>query len=357
VEEARALSTPEALNLIFLPGFTTAPSVTRAAGRGIGLDVVRTNVNRLNGEIEVDTEPGVRTRFTFTLPLTVAIADALLVRAGSEVLAIPLTTVGIMRFVDPAGIHAMGEREMVELDGQPMELIRLGRVLGLGEPAEEGGRVAVVVLRAGGLPFAVAVDELLGKQEIVIKPLGDFLDGAGPFAGATISGEGRVILLIDPTQLFELSRGAAGRRADEPVAAPAAPSEGPRAVLLVDDSVSVRRFVGQMLERAGFRVTTAVDGQDALEQLAEQAVDCVITDLEMPRVNGYALIEDLRRRTGTRHLPVVVLTTRTGDKHAGLARRLGVRHYVGKPVEEHAFVRLIESVAAGEAELCGTGSA
>jgi CheY-like chemotaxis protein len=126
-------------------------------------------------------------------------------------------------------------------------------------------------------------------------------------------------------------------------------------VLLVDDSVSVRKFVGHMLERAGFRVFTANDGSEALHQLTETVVDVVVTDLEMPRVNGYELIEDLRRRPSTRDLPIVVLTTRAGDKHAGLARRLGVRHYVSKPVDEQAFVRLIESLAGAAAPaLSGT---
>jgi len=126
--------------------------------------------------------------------------------------------------------------------------------------------------------------------------------------------------------------------------------------MLVDDSISIRKFVGQMLEKAGFRVVTAVDGHDALQQLTDLTVDVIVTDLEMPRVNGYALIEDLRRRAATREVPVVVLTTRAGDKHVSLARRLGVRHYVAKPVDEQSFVRLIESIATPDAVLAGSGS-
>jgi chemosensory pili system protein ChpA (sensor histidine kinase/response regulator) len=163
-----------------------------------------------------------------------------------------------------------------------------------------------------------------------------------------------VILVLDPTRLLELAEGAGrgpgaeGRRAvgvEEPGLDPG--SEAERRILLVDDSVSVRKFVGHMLERAGFRVLTAIDGVEALQQLAENPVDTVITDLEMPRLNGYELIEDLRRRPATRHLPVVVLTTRAGEKHWALARRLGVEHYVSKPVEEQAFVRLLRSIVAG----------
>jgi chemosensory pili system protein ChpA (sensor histidine kinase/response regulator) len=348
--QARALSTTEALNLIFLPGFSTASSVTRAAGRGVGMDVVRTNVTRLNGEIEVDTELGARARFRIKLPLTVAMVDALMVRAGSLVLAVPVTMVGTMRLVDAAAIQTSGDRETVSIDGQSVGVIRLGRVLGLAE-GETRTRIPIFVLRAGGTSVAVAVDELLGKEEIVIKSLGPLLDGVGPFAGATISAEGRVILLIDPPRLLEFARrweslhgGARG------VIAEASPGRGDdaarRRVLLVDDSISVRRFVGQMLEKAGFDVFTAVDGHAALERLTEISVDVIVTDLEMPRINGYALIEDLRRRRATRDTPIVVLTTRAGEKHRDLARRLGVQHYVTKPVAEEAFIDLLETIVS-----------
>src|SRR5262249_47518226 len=191
-----------ALNLIFVTGFSTASSVTRTSGRGVGLDVVRTNVSRLNGEIHVETEPGRMTRFVLKLPLTVAIADALMVRCGPEILAFPLTAVSAMRPVAPAEIARVNGRETLRLDDQTIDLVRLDQALGLrGSPPAM--RLPVVVLRGGGRPFGVVVDELLGKEEIVIKSLGAFLEGVGPFSGATISGEGRRILLVDPTILAE----------------------------------------------------------------------------------------------------------------------------------------------------------
>jgi chemosensory pili system protein ChpA (sensor histidine kinase/response regulator) len=358
--EATGLSDRDALNLIFVTGFSTAAAVTRTSGRGVGLDVVRTNVSRLNGEIHVETEPGRMTRFVLKLPLTVAIADALMVRCGPETLAFPLTAVSVMRPVAPSEIMASGGRESVRLDDQVIDLIRLDRVLGL-RAVPPGTRLPVVVLRGGGKPFGVIVDELLGKEEIVIKNLGALLEGAGPFSGATISGEGRVILLLDPTLLREAAAKApaaistASTHEEEPVADE---DDERRRILLVDDSVSIRKFVGQMLEKAGFDVLTAVDGQDAIQQLTEQRVDAVITDLEMPRMNGYALIEDLRRRSATRDVPVIVLTTRAGAKHVSLARRLGVRHYVAKPVEEQSFIRLVGSVTSvPEAALSVSGRA
>ncbi|MGH7400760.1 MAG: chemotaxis protein CheA, partial [Candidatus Rokuibacteriota bacterium] len=198
--EAAALPDLEALNLIFVPGFSTAPEVTQTSGRGVGLDVVRTNVSRLNGEIHVETDPGHMTRFVLKLPLTVAIADALMVRCGPETLAFPLSAVSVMRSVAPHEILTVGGRETTRLDDQVIDLIRLDHVLGL-TAAPRITRLPVVVMRGGGRPFGVVVDELLGKEEIVIKSLGPLLDGTGPFSGATISGEGRVILLLDPTLL------------------------------------------------------------------------------------------------------------------------------------------------------------
>jgi len=354
--EAAAMPENEVLNLIFVPGFSTASAVTQTAGRGVGLDVVRTNVSRLNGEIHVETEAGRMTRFVLKLPLTVAIADALMARCGPETVAFPLTAVSAMRSVAPHEILTAGGRETVQLDDRAIDLVRLDQALGL-VASRASTRLPVVVMRGGGKPFGVVVDELLGKEEIVIKSLGPLVDGVGPFSGATISGEGRVILLLDPTLLREAASRKPATLVREPAGGSLDAVERRPSVMLVDDSISIRKFVGQMLEKAGFRVFTAIDGQDALEQLVEQTVDVVVTDLEMPRLNGYALIEDLRRRPTTREVPVIVMTTRAGEKHVGLARRLGVRHYITKPVDERSFVRTVESVAAGERALEGAGSA
>jgi chemosensory pili system protein ChpA (sensor histidine kinase/response regulator) len=358
-EAVAGLSPHEALDLMFLPGFSTAPVVTTVSGRGVGMDVVRTNVSRLGGEIDVETEPGAGTCFTLRLPLTVVISDALMIRTGSETLAIPVSAVRMILNVRPGAIQSGGGQERVRVDDRMVDLLRLDRLLAL-TPGVARERIPVVVLRSGGTSLAVAVDELGGKEEVVIKSLGAFLQGSSPFTGATISGEGRVILLLDPARLVALAEGlsrapvAGTPRAAEPGPGPAA--EAARRVLLVDDSISVRRFVGHMLERAGFHVITANDGAEALRYLTDTPVHAVITDLEMPRVNGYELIEDLRRRPATRDLPIVVLTTRAGEKHLNLARRLGVKHYVSKPVDEHVFVRLIASLTAPdrvEGELAG----
>jgi chemosensory pili system protein ChpA (sensor histidine kinase/response regulator) len=369
-EAATRLGDREVLSLLFLPGFSTAASVTDVAGRGVGLDVVRTNVARVNGEVDVETEPGVGTRFTLRLPLALAISDALMVRSGGETLALPLGAVRQIVTRRPQDVRGVGPSEMVRVEGQLLDLYRLDRVLGL-VAAEAGAArpgmpalpVPVLVVRSGGRSFAIAVDAIVGKEEIVIKPLGGLLAGLPPFGGATITGEGRVILLVDPARLLALAESGIGRVSEprEAVVAAPAPAVSPslagaaRRVLLVDDSVSVRRFVGRMLENGGFEVLTANDGAEALERLVDTTVDVVVTDLEMPRVNGYELIENLRRRPSTQEVPVVVLTTRAGEKHWALARRLGVRHYVTKPVDEQAFVRLVTDVAAAAPEVEPSG--
>lgn len=344
---AAYLSEREALDLVFLPGFSTAEVATSAAGRGVGMDVVRTNVRRLGGEIDIETEVGVGTRFTLKLPLTVLIGEALGVRVGAVELAIPVTAIRGLYSARPDEIRMGPDGETVAIEGQDLPLLRLDRVLEVaGDPP--GRRLSVVALRAGRRLVAAVVDELLGKSEIVIKSLGAFLDGAGPWSGATVSGEGRVILLLDPTRLAETRRGDAprvGAPRPVPIRPGAPPREAPR-VLLVDDSLSVRKFVGLMLERAGFEVRMAADGGEALNLLADTMVDVVVTDLEMPRVNGFELVQDLRRRPETRAIPVVILTTRAGEKHLELARRLGVEHYVTKPVDERAFVALVAGLAS-----------
>jgi chemosensory pili system protein ChpA (sensor histidine kinase/response regulator) len=359
-DAAAAMSDRDALELIFRPGFSTAAEVTTTAGRGVGMDVVRTNIGRLNGEVVVDTELGSGTRFTLRLPLTVLVTEALLVRVGTEVLAVPLNAVQVIATLGADARRGGPDAETALIEDRWLPLIRLDRALGL-PSADAGDRPPVLGLRGGGGLFACQVDQVLHVEEIVVKPLGGFLDGIGPFSGATVSADGRVTLLLDAPSLGQLAvRPSPGARAAAEVVSTArlAASAGfagrgdgkKGRVLLVDDSLSVRKFLGAMLDKAGFVVTTANDGADALARLAEAEFDVLITDLEMPRLNGYELLEDVRRRPSTRQLPVVILTTRAGDKHQSLARRLGVNHYMTKPVAEEAFVRLVESLAAGGVE-------
>ena len=336
-----------ALDLVFLPGFSTASAVTTAAGRGVGLDVVRTNVRRLNGEVEVRSVVGEGTRFTLRLPLTLLVSEALMITVDDERMAVPLNAAQLVTEVRPDDVRSGPRGEAIVVGDDLVDLVPLSSLLGL-ERLPRRPRRPVIVVRGAGRTLAIEVDEILHKQEIVVKPLGAFLQGVGPYGGASVGADGRVTLVLDAGALVETAAGAATAARGEARAArsraDAVADAGRPRVLLVDDSVSVRKFVGQMLEKAGFDVTTAADGADAMVRLAEAAFDVLVTDLEMPRVNGYELIEDVRRRAATRELPVIVLTTRAGDKHVALAKSLGVEHYVTKPVEEHAFVTLVTSL-------------
>ena len=348
-DTAASLTDREAIDLIFLPVFSTATTVTPASGRGVGMDVVRTNVRRLNGEIDVSSTVGEGTRFTLRLPLTVLVSEALLVRVSGETFAVGLNSVHLVTSLSPDRIAPGGHGEVLTVGEDAVDLVALAAVLGLPE-TPRGPRRPALVLRAAGRLLAVEVDEVLHKQDIVIKPLGAFLEGAGPYAGATVTADGRVVLLLDALGIAEraASRAHVERAATTTgghVDTPSRAVSARKRVLLVDDSISVRRFVGQMLEKAGFEVTTAADGSEAISRVGDTAFDVVVTDLEMPRVNGYELIDELRRRPATRALPVIVLTTRAGDKHVALARQLGIEHYVTKPVEEQTFVALVGSVA------------
>jgi chemotaxis protein histidine kinase CheA/CheY-like chemotaxis protein len=348
-EVAHLMDEAEALDLIFLPGLSTASAVTPSAGRGIGLDVVRTTVGRLNGDVTVTTAPGAGTQFTMRLPLTVIVSEALLVRVGAETLAIPVNGVRRVVALPLDQVERAGRGERVWVDDRPLDLLRLDQLFGL-TPGEPATKLWVVALRTAGRAVALAVDEVLGKEEIFVRSLGEFMEGVGPFGGATIGDDGRVILLLDPVRLLEMAEpliGITAARRGAPPSRVASAPEPPvvRRILLIDDSISVRKFVGQMLERAGFAVVTAGDGVEGLRALEETPVHLVITDLEMPRLNGFELIQQLRRQPETRDLPIVVLTTRVGAKHLDLARWLGATDYVAKPVDESAFVRLIDSLA------------
>jgi chemosensory pili system protein ChpA (sensor histidine kinase/response regulator) len=372
-----ALDREQALELVFLPGLSTSAAVTETAGRGVGMDVVRANLTRLGGDVAIETEAGTGTRITLTAPLTLLISEALFVRVGEETFAIPVTAV--RRMLHAAGgevVQAAGGGEELLSRGrgedERLPLLRLDRLFGLAGRRTEPW-LPVVVLAAGGRRCALAVDELLGVEEVVIKGLGELLVGLPLYSGAIVTAEGRVVLLLD-APAFTLGSamlagvagvaaaagavgGADAGGADAGGAAPPAVSAAlpllGRRLLLVDDSVSVRKAVGRMLGRHGYQVTAAADGEEALAALREGTFDAVLTDLEMPRLNGYELIEEIRRRPGGRELPIVVITTRAGDKHREVARRLGASACFGKPVDAAALLALLGGLAAAASERDG----
>jgi chemosensory pili system protein ChpA (sensor histidine kinase/response regulator) len=343
-EEAAALSDAEALELIFAPGLSTAAAVTETAGRGIGMEVVRAAVAELNGQIHTETLAGQGTRFTLRLPATLVVSTALRVRLESETYAIPTLNVRRLLRLGPSDVEPDGGREWIRLDGQRVEVLRLARHLGLDadsrrEPLARE-TLEVVVVQALGRELALVVDELLGIGEVVVKGLGGFLAGVPGFSGVTVGADGKIVLLLDPASLPGAAARGGARRPVKPAAEPAL------AVLLADDSVSVRRIVGRHLTAAGYRVVAVQDGEQALEALRERPFAALITDLEMPRLNGFELLDMVRRRPATRDVATIVITSRAGRKHREQAARLGAAAYFSKPIDLEALLATLAAITA-----------
>lgn len=317
-----AVTGPALLNVLFAPGFSTRDEVTRSSGRGVGLDVVRTVVEDLSGGIEVRSAPGAGTTFAITLPVTLGVLRCLLARVGDERYALPVA--GIVETVGLAAAerHEVAGVPVLARGGSTVPVVDLGAALGAA--GERAPRAAVVVAHGGaGELMALAVDELEGEREVVVKELGSFLGRLPAVAGATIDGDGSVLLVLDVRELAvrELAGGQSAvvppaRRSPEQ---PSARAGRPR-VLVVEDSVGVRELQRVILEGAGYEVLTAVDGLDGASRLREHPVDLVLTDVEMPGMDGFTLTRSLRRTAGWEDVPVVVMTSRgdEADQRAGL---------------------------------------
>ena len=356
VDQANLMNRRELVDLLFRPGFSTAPRRTELAGRGVGLDVVRSNTNSLNGEIEVETEKGIGTRFTLKVPLTLIISQALFVQCGEQLFAFPLGFVEEIRRVRPSEIEDVGGKLITRVRDVLTEVVRFDEALQLPKLEPQNGYLRLVLVNVGGRQVGVVVEEVLRKDEIVIKNLGEYLRSVKLFPGATIAPDGSLILLVDLNRLImgesierrPLATALAAARIFQPGAAAVAHGAIPEAavdvvereklVVLADDSISVRKFVGRMLEKAGYRVKLASDGLEALEIATSNPVDLVITDLEMPRTNGYELMLHLRQTPSTSKVPVMVVTSRAGAKHRERALKEGAAAFLVKPVQEETFI-------------------
>ena len=338
-----AASDERLAQMIFVSGLSTASEVSEVAGRGVGLDVVRSEIASLGGRIDIHSESGLGARFTIHLPLTLAVAQTLLVRAGAASYAIPASMVEQVREVRPAELAQLYAERRVGWQGRDYPLHYLPHLLGdAARMPESLPHNAVLLLRSGEQRLALHVDELQGSHEAVMKNVGPQLARLSWVAGATVLGNGAVALLLNPARL--LRRGAAGKAA----------TEAPRAkplVMVVDDSLTVRKVTSRLLERAGYRVATAKDGVDALEQLAGLSPAVMLLDIEMPRMDGFELTRQLRREAATQNLPIVMITSRAADKHRDHALQLGVNAYLGKPYGEKELLQLV----AGYAPLPGLG--
>jgi len=360
--EAEHLSENELRAFLFHPGFTTAESKTEVAGRGVGLDVVRNNVHSLNGEIEIQSETGKGTCFGVKVPLTLIISQALFVRSGATVLAMPLAVVEEIRRLHPVEIEDVGGKLLTKVRGVVTEVVRLDSALALPPIEPTNGYMNMVIVRAAGRQVGVVVEEVLGKDEVVIKNLGQYLRRVKLFPGATISTDGSLILLVDVNRLAgttaaELdvvvpSASAArifgpGALAVASGSIPAAAVDEPaeeKVVVIADDSISVRKFVGRILEKAGYCVKLASDGLEAAELVAQVGCHLVITDIEMPRMNGYELMSHLRQDPATRRIPVLVVTSRAGAKHRERAMKEGAASFLTKPVQEEQLLAVVDEL-------------
>jgi chemosensory pili system protein ChpA (sensor histidine kinase/response regulator) len=335
------LTDEEAMQLILEPGFSTAGRVTQAAGRGVGMDVVATEVKKLGGGLFIESTPGTGSRFTIRLPFTLAISQALIVRVVEEVYALPLATVeGVVRL--PRNIvarHLGKDSPLFEYGGQKYRFQQLGTFVGLGATRlpETDVSMSVVLIRAGEHSTALVTDELVGSREIVVKSLGPQISGIRGIAGATILGDGRIVVILDMGSLVRSEWRA--RPTDTTVLEP---RDRRTFALVVDDSITVRRVTQRLLERNGMRVLTAKDGVDAVSLLQDNLPDIILLDIEMPRMDGYEVAAHVRGDPRLKHIPIVMITSRVSEKHRARAIELGVDDYLGKPYQESQLLDAIE---------------
>ena len=346
-------------NLIFTPGFSTADKVTELSGRGVGMDVVRSEVQAIGGRIETSTSKGQGTGFKLVLPLTTAVTQVVMVRCGELTVGVPSTLVAAVRRMPIPEMQQSYLSGSCVVDGEALPFYWLGALLQTSPcseaPADRSGQLLVV--RSASQRIVIHVDDVVGNQEVVVKNLGPQLSRMPGLAGMTLQASGDVSLIYNPVALATLYGAAARAATLSALQAPAASkadvvdaggSAAPLAplVLVVDDSLTVRRVTERMLRREGYRVTLAKDGLDALERLAQEKPAIVLSDIEMPRMDGFDLVRNLRADPRLQDLPVIMITSRIAQKHRDYAAELGVEHYLGKPYSEEDLLALISRCTA-----------
>jgi chemosensory pili system protein ChpA (sensor histidine kinase/response regulator) len=384
----QALSPAAAADLIFRPGFSTAASVSELAGRGVGLDVVRAEVQALGGRIQVESRPGAGCTFRLLLPLTTAVTHVVLMRCGSMRFGVPASLVETVLRSEPQVLAAAQSGGQWPLEGGgSMPFFWGGALLRVSRASQESlsRAVPVALLQSAAQRLALQIDEVMGHREVVVKHLGPQLARLPGLAGMTVLATGEVILIYNPVALAAVygdrarrfaAGEASGRDSGSASFAPgdgtsvASPGDAPQPsqlgqdanhgqigeppvaarqplVLVVDDSLTVRRVTQRLLQREGYRVALAADGLQALERLAQEAPDLVLSDIEMPRMDGFELARHLRGDPRWSGLPLVFITSRTAPKHREHAQSLGVDHYLGKPYSEDELMDLVRRYCGG----------
>jgi two-component system chemotaxis sensor kinase CheA len=346
----RELGEAELIEAIFDPGVSTSAIVTDISGRGIGLDVVRRNIEALHGRISVDWSPGGGTQFTLVLPVTLSSSRGLLVRAAGERYAIPLSAIERILTVRPEQVTPFGGQSTILYRERPLTLVRLGEVLGLaGNGAGKGEELVVVVLAAAERRMAFIVDELVGEQEIVIKPLGKQLASVVGLAGATVLGSGEIVLVLNASDLMKLAlqEGRGPLHFDHD--ADPTSTQGPRRhhVLIVDDSITTRTLEKNILEAAGYSIEVATDGQEAWNLILAGSTlpDLVISDVSMPRLDGIGLTRRIREETRTSELPVILVTSLDSPADKARGVEAGADAYITKgSFDQHTLLDVVEQL-------------
>jgi chemosensory pili system protein ChpA (sensor histidine kinase/response regulator) len=377
-EELNRMTPGEVLDYVFRPGFSTRQEASDVSGRGVGLDVVASQIQKLKGDLRLSSTPGRGTIFSIRVPLTLAIAQAIMVKIGNEILAIPLSAVEeTLQFKDPELVEK-DERAFISLRDQLIPVAYLSSLLDYGDqmlPSSESTKTAIIVREAGSL-YGLIVDQVLGREEIVIKSLGEELAPVPYISGGTISGDGSVILILDipsltqkiksdvdePVEDFSaidrareiLSEDSKKSKFKKPTKKkePIKPASGvikkrkisgrSPVALIVDDSVSVRKFVSSVLEKNKYATILAEDGPEALDELEKNEFDIIITDLEMPKMQGFDLIAEIRKHRKFESIPIVILTGRAGKKHRDKGSELGANAYITKPFKESDLLNTLE---------------
>ncbi len=347
---AAKISNDELNALIFLPGFSTAREVSQVSGRGVGLDIVKTNVHKLKGTLSVKSEPGKGIAFVIRLPMTLAVMRALLVKTNGETFAIPQSSVAQILRVERKEIETVGEEPVLRVGGRVYPVHRLGELMNLKQPADANlERVPVLIVNTGAEQVALVVEQLLTGREIVIKTLGNHLRRVPGVAGATLMGDGAVVLIVNPIDLLT-------PHVEEPtlpsISLPTRTLTGAHkawSVMIVDDSVSVRRVVANLIQRTGWRPIAAKDGLEALEliQRSSELPDLILLDIEMPRMGGFELMAILKGQAEYRNIPIAMLTSRAGEKHRRKALELGAAEYIVKPYQDDALVNTVRNLILG----------
>ncbi|MFN0300166.1 MAG: Hpt domain-containing protein [Burkholderiales bacterium] len=341
----------ELTDLIFLPGFTTATEITQLAGRGIGMDVVKSEIVALGGRVEVTTDRGKGARFIVFLPLTLAVTQAIVIQAGAAKYAIPGLLIEQVRKVRADELAEAYRTGVAVWQNRRAPFHYLPRLLGDNQSPPEAKRLAwVIFVRSGSALVAVQVDEIIGNQEIVVKNTGPLLARVTGITGATVLGSGEIVLILNPVVVAvkELAVDADAPLVPVAVHQPAALAMDP-IVMIVDDSLTVRKITGRLLSRAGYHVVTARDGVDAIEQLDELVPDVMVIDIEMPRMDGFDLTRHIRARATLKHLPIVMVTSRTADKHRTFAMEIGVNAFLGKPYRDEELLNTVAGYLSDKA--------